>query len=232
MNRSIARRSFVKTSLALGGAAVAGMPPIDSLPRAQLRPGLVVETSSGRLEGEAQGDVLVFRGIPFAKPPVGPLRFRPPEPPEPWTGIRDATTFGPGAPQGVNPFEMLLPVLVPETSEDCLYLNVFTPGTTRQAAGAGLDPRWRERRRRRLPAALRRERARPPRRCRHRHAQLPAGHLRLPARHVRRRRGVPHLRQRGAARPGGGAAAGCSRRSPPSAVIRTTSPSSGNRPAA
>jgi para-nitrobenzyl esterase len=74
--------------------------------------------------------LLVFRGIPFAKPPVGPLRFQPPEPPDPWPGIRDATSFGSGAPQGANPFEMLLPLLVPETSEDCLYLNVFTPDTS------------------------------------------------------------------------------------------------------
>jgi para-nitrobenzyl esterase len=86
-----------------------------------------VDTSYGRLQGEQQGELLVFRGIPFAKPPVGPLRFRPPEPLEPWPGIRDATVFGPGAPQGANPFEMLLTVLVPETSEDCLYLNVLAP---------------------------------------------------------------------------------------------------------
>ena len=130
MTLSIARRSLVKASLAMGGAAVTGMSPIASLPRAHAASGPVIETSSGRLEGAAERDVLVFRGIPFAKPPVGPLRFRPPEPPEPWTGIREATTFGPGAPQGANPFEMLLTVLVPETSEDCLYLNVFTPGTT------------------------------------------------------------------------------------------------------
>lgn len=73
--------------------------------------------------------MLVFRGIPFAKPPVGPLRFLPPEPPDPWTGVRPATSFSPGGPQGVNPVEVVLPVFVPETSEDCLYLNVFTPGT-------------------------------------------------------------------------------------------------------
>jgi para-nitrobenzyl esterase len=130
MNRSIGRRSLVKTSLALGSATVIGMPPIGMLPGVHAASGPVIETSSGRLKGEAQGDVLVFRGIPFAKPPVGPLRFRPPEPPDPWTGVRAATSFGPGAPQGVNPVEAVLPVFVPETSEDCLYLNVFTPGTT------------------------------------------------------------------------------------------------------
>jgi para-nitrobenzyl esterase len=130
MNRRIGRRSLLKTSLAMGGAAVAGLPPINMLPRAAAASGPIIETSSGRLAGEAEGDVLVFRGIPFAKPPVGPLRFRPPEPPDPWTGVRAATRFGPGGPQGVNPVEAVLPVFVPETSEDCLYLNVFTPNTT------------------------------------------------------------------------------------------------------
>src|SRR5215204_4563236 len=130
MNCSIGRRSFLKSSLALGGAAVAGMPPLDNLPRAYAASGPIIETSSGRLEGEPEGDVLVFRGIPFAKPPVGPLRFRPPEPPDPWAGVRPAATFGPGGPQGVNPVETVLPVFVSETSEDCLYLNIFTPGTS------------------------------------------------------------------------------------------------------
>ena len=130
MTSRISRRSVVKASVALGGAAITGMPPVGGLRRTRAASGTIVETSAGRLEGEDHGDLLVFRGIPFAKPPVGPLRFRPPEPPEPGPGIRDATISGPGAPQGVNPFEMLLPVLVPETSEDCLYLNVFTPGTT------------------------------------------------------------------------------------------------------
>ena len=41
----------------------------------------------------------MFRGLPFARPPVGPLRFRPPEPPEPWSGVRDAARFGPSASQ-------------------------------------------------------------------------------------------------------------------------------------
>ena len=130
MNRSIGRRSFLKTSLALGGAAIVGTHPIGMTRGARAVSGPIIETSSGRLEGEAQGNVLVFRGIPFAKSPVGPLRFRPPEPPDPWTGIRAATSFGPGGPQGVNPVAAVLPVFVPETSEDCLYLNVFTPDTT------------------------------------------------------------------------------------------------------
>jgi para-nitrobenzyl esterase len=130
MNRSIGRRSFLKTSLALGCAAIVGMHPIGMPRRVRAASGPIIETSSGRVAGEAKGDLLVFSGIPFAKPPVGPLRFQPPEPPDPWTGVRTATSFGPGGPQGVNPVEAVLPVFVPETSEDCLYLNVFTPDMT------------------------------------------------------------------------------------------------------
>ena len=130
MNFSMGRRSLVKAVLGAGGVAVATVPHGNGPLRAHAAAGPIVETSNGRLEGEDRGDVLVFRGIPFARPPVGPLRFQPPQPPEPWTGIRPAVTFGPGAPQGVNPVEAVLPVFVPETSEDCLYLNVFTPGAT------------------------------------------------------------------------------------------------------
>jgi para-nitrobenzyl esterase len=130
MNRRVGRRPAVASFLALSGAIAAGMSPIGSLPHMHAAAGPVVETSAGWLAGKNQEDVLVFRGIPFAKPPVGPLRFRAPEPPEPWIGVRDATRFGPGGPQGVNPVEMVLPVFVPETSEDCLYLNVYTLSTT------------------------------------------------------------------------------------------------------
>src|SRR5262249_59085594 len=56
-----------------------------------LRMAVTVEIGTGTLEGVREGDVLVFRGIPFARPPLGPLRFEPPRPCEPWTGVRDAT---------------------------------------------------------------------------------------------------------------------------------------------
>jgi para-nitrobenzyl esterase len=83
------------------------------------------ETHSGRVEGEKRDRHSVFRGIPFARPPVGSLRFRAPEPVEPWPGVRLAHEFGPSAPQGLA----FAPGVSAEgpTSEDCLYLNVFTP---------------------------------------------------------------------------------------------------------
>ena len=68
---------------------------------------VVVKTSFGRLAGVREDGLSVFRGVPFAKPPVGPLRFRPPEPPESWTGVRDALRFGASAPQPKMEVELL-----------------------------------------------------------------------------------------------------------------------------
>ena len=84
-------------------------------------------TGYGKLEGAREHGVSVYRGIPFAKPPVGALRFRPPERPDPWNGVRDATRFGPGSYQANRPLAPILGITVPEQSEDCLTLNVWTP---------------------------------------------------------------------------------------------------------
>lgn len=70
----------------------------------------------------------MFRGIPYAKPPIGRLRWRSPEPVEPWVGVRDATQFGPISPQAPTQIEALLGGSFGDQSEDCLYLNVWTPG--------------------------------------------------------------------------------------------------------
>ncbi len=89
----------------------------------------VVETPTGRLRGIEQDGIRIFRGIPYAAPPVGPLRFAAPRPPEPWSGVRDATEFGPSAPQA--PMRLPLPGMdIGPQDEDCLYLNVYTPGTS------------------------------------------------------------------------------------------------------
>jgi para-nitrobenzyl esterase len=92
----------------------------------------VVETAGGRVRGTVEGDVVVFKGIPFASPPVGERRFREPQPAAPWTRIRDADGFSPACPQrGMYPAD----APAEATSEDCLYLNVWTPLA---AAGAKL----------------------------------------------------------------------------------------------
>ena len=89
----------------------------------------IVSTTAGQLRGAAEGGLHVFRGIPFAKPPLGELRFRAPEPPETWTGVRDALAFGPAALQAASPVGAALAMDIAETDEDCLYLNVWTPST-------------------------------------------------------------------------------------------------------
>jgi para-nitrobenzyl esterase len=88
----------------------------------------LVETRSGRVEGIEKHGVRQFRGIPFAAPPVGDLRWRPPQPVEPWSGVRPAQAFGPIAPQGPSPISLFAVAEQPEISEEgCLTLNVFTP---------------------------------------------------------------------------------------------------------
>ena len=84
----------------------------------------IVETKYGTVEGVVQNGCThsVFKGIPFAKPPVGERRMAAPEAPDGWDGIRKCDTFAPAPVQGFRPGERVI-----ETSEDCLYLNVFTP---------------------------------------------------------------------------------------------------------
>src|SRR3954454_20088092 len=86
----------------------------------------IVDTTSGRLEGLTDGEVAGFRGIPFAGPPGGELRFRAPRPAEPWAGVRPASEFGCWAPQNA-PATTLSGQLPGTQAEDCLSLNVWTP---------------------------------------------------------------------------------------------------------
>lgn len=81
----------------------------------------IVRTEDGLLSGEGEG-IRVYKGIPFAAPPVGPRRWRPPEPPESWDGVRDATSFGADCPQELRPGSR-----AGRLGEDCLTLNIWTP---------------------------------------------------------------------------------------------------------
>ncbi|KAH0820053.1 hypothetical protein GEV33_002738 [Tenebrio molitor] len=103
--------------------------------------GIILELNSRHLE-----PVEVFRGVPYAAPPVGPLRFRLPQPPLPWPGTRLADTFGAVCPQKLPDvsnktaallympkgryqyLKKLVPLLVNQ-SEDCLFLNIYVPGS-------------------------------------------------------------------------------------------------------
>ena len=87
-----------------------------------------VSIHQGKLEGDEQGGLLVFKGVPFAAPPVGARRWLAPEKPESWTGLRDARRFGAVSHQNQVMLSALSAMVVGgEQSEDCLSLNVWTP---------------------------------------------------------------------------------------------------------
>ena len=85
----------------------------------------VAHTAYGALRGDATGDVVVFRGVPYAAPPTGERRWRPAQPVTSWTGVREATAFGAIAPQDISPERLAKRGLT--MSEDCLTLNIWTP---------------------------------------------------------------------------------------------------------
>ena len=88
----------------------------------------VVQTAYGKVRGSVKDGIRSYLGIPYAAPPFGARRFAPPGPPDPWEGVRDATSFGPTAPKPgyPSPYNVLLPD--PEIpGEDCLNLNIWAP---------------------------------------------------------------------------------------------------------
>lgn len=87
---------------------------------------LVVETKYGPVEGREKDGVFLFAGVPYAAPPTGDLRFRRPVPPTPWTEVREARRFSKAAPQ--IPSGGMTDNAPVQWDEDCLYLNVSTPG--------------------------------------------------------------------------------------------------------
>lgn len=88
-----------------------------------------VATLNGQLRGATVDGIHSFKGVPFAAPPIGQDRLRPPRPPEAWDGIRDATAFGPKPPQPPYPpmVAALLPPEVPGPGDNCLTLNIWSP---------------------------------------------------------------------------------------------------------
>jgi para-nitrobenzyl esterase len=125
---SLIKRAAVFVLLA-GAVTSAGCarPAADRL--APLNGGSAVRIDSGQISGAADGDTSVFRGIPYAAPPVGELRWKAPQPVASWTDIRTCTTFGPECPQVVLTGKNSGSAKQPQ-SEDCLYLNVWTPAKT------------------------------------------------------------------------------------------------------
>jgi len=115
-----------------------------------------VKVTGGALEGTTASDssTRVFRGVPYAAPPVGDLRWRPPQAVKPWTGVRKASEFGARCVQPSLFSDMIFPEK--SMSEDCLYLNIWTPARSEGsrlpvlvyfhgggfAAGSGAEPRY------------------------------------------------------------------------------------------
>lgn len=87
-----------------------------------------VNAPAGKVRGVAEGDVRIFRGVPYARPPIGDLRWRAPAPLRRWRGVRSAAEFGAACMQPRSPF-----FDYPTLSEDCLYLNVWAPADARRA---------------------------------------------------------------------------------------------------
>jgi para-nitrobenzyl esterase len=86
----------------------------------------IARIEGGAVRGAASSGVYTFLGLPYAAPPIGALRWRPPRPPVPWDGVLDATQFAPSCPQLPSPFAPAGPF-----SEDCLHLNVYNPALRR-----------------------------------------------------------------------------------------------------
>ena len=121
--RATARLGVLALVLGAFGAVSAAASPADAAARNP-----VVSTDGGAVRGLAGGATEQYRGIPYAAPPVGELRWRPPQPAARHVGVRDATSFAPHCAQAASPYGKA------SSSEDCLYLNVYVPAGTKPAA--------------------------------------------------------------------------------------------------
>ncbi|HYC66785.1 carboxylesterase/lipase family protein [Brevundimonas sp.] len=133
MNGHVARAARVAFAGCLAGGlmACAALSPA-SASSAPPDP-LTVSAPAGAVRGRAEGDILTFRGIPYAASPTGQNRWRPPLPAEPWSGVKDAGAYGPACIQPTPGAPHLYSDDLGATSEDCLTLNVWTSATEGKA---------------------------------------------------------------------------------------------------
>ena len=125
-----------------------------SMSNETVAPGPQVNAPAGTVRGSLDGSIRVFKGIPYAQPPVGPLRWKPPVPLARWSGVREATEFGAACHQPPPRLSTIYTARPMPMSEDCLTLNVWTPTSARNApvffwiyggalsSGASRDPMY------------------------------------------------------------------------------------------
>ncbi len=121
---------FSKARCRQMGVSLAAALAFAAVGSSALAAGDMVTIRQGELAGAATGDVVAFKDIPYAAPPVGELRWRPPQAPARWSGVRKADAFGPACIQPTSPARPMA------ASEDCLTLNIWAPAA--RAPGAKL----------------------------------------------------------------------------------------------
>jgi para-nitrobenzyl esterase len=115
------RKRAAATSAAILGALILVATPGGAIGGSEIQSGTLIHLADGDVQGQVSEGTRQFLGIPYAAPPVGGLRWRPPAPPVPWQSVLDASSFGPACAQ-------LASIQGPASDEeDCLYLNVWTP---------------------------------------------------------------------------------------------------------
>lgn len=119
---------FAKATAVIIVSGAIGLP----VPATAAPEGDIVQTIAGKVQGAVFDDVDVFKGIPFAAPPVGDLRWRAPKPVQGWIGVRQATEYGPDCMQ--LPFATDLAPPRTQPSEDCLTINIWRPAQAREGA--------------------------------------------------------------------------------------------------
>lgn len=134
MNPSLCERILIRLGpcvLACLAGLCLPLPSAADTPGADAAP--VVDAPAGTLQGETVGTLRIFKGIPFALPPTGARRWKPPLPLPKWTGTRQATKFGDVCVQPASRPDSIYTWQLPAMSEDCLSLNIWSPANARKA---------------------------------------------------------------------------------------------------